>query len=178
MTIRAIETVWKGYRFRSRTEARWAVFFSALGLRWDYEPEGFDLGDAGWYLPDFYLPDLCGGMWAEVKPEGVIEPDHVKRWKALVSQSGRKLLLAAGQPTNRYYLVMWPHEDGGEPFWMTECFNSKYLPPNPHDKSPRLFWGITDAEAEEPDGNADDANCWQAINAARGARFEHGEVPA
>ena len=46
MSIKAIETEYKGYRFRSRLEARWAVFFDALGLKWDYEPEGFDLTDA------------------------------------------------------------------------------------------------------------------------------------
>lgn len=41
--IKAIETEYKGYRFRSRLEARWAVFFDALGVEWVYEPEGFDL---------------------------------------------------------------------------------------------------------------------------------------
>jgi hypothetical protein len=45
MTIKPIETHYKGYRFRSRLEARWAVFFDELGLRWEYEREGFDLGD-------------------------------------------------------------------------------------------------------------------------------------
>jgi len=50
--LKAIETVYKGYRFRSRLEARWAVFFDTLGLAWEYEPEGFDL-DGLWYLPDF-----------------------------------------------------------------------------------------------------------------------------
>jgi hypothetical protein len=57
-TIKAIETHYKGYRFRSRLEARWAVFFDALGLDWEYEKEGFDLGEHGWYLPDFYLPQV------------------------------------------------------------------------------------------------------------------------
>ena len=65
--IKAIETTYKGYRFRSRTEARWAVFFDALGIRWEYEKEGFDLGEAGWYLPDFWLPDI--NTWVEVKPD-------------------------------------------------------------------------------------------------------------
>lgn len=40
--IKAIETKYKGYRFRSRLEARWAVFFDALGVRWEYEIEGFE----------------------------------------------------------------------------------------------------------------------------------------
>jgi hypothetical protein len=63
--IKAIETVYKGYRFRSRLEARWAVFFDAMGLEWTYEAQGFDL-DGKRYLPDFYLTSL--GMHVEVKP--------------------------------------------------------------------------------------------------------------
>lgn len=64
---RVIETVYRGYRFRSRLEARWAVFFDALGLPFEYEKEGFDLGDGTWYLPDFWLPALK--LWVEIKGE-------------------------------------------------------------------------------------------------------------
>jgi hypothetical protein len=65
MNIQAIETFYKGYRFRSRLEARWAVFFSELGIKWQYEVEGFEL-PSGRYLPDFYLPDYK--CYFEVKP--------------------------------------------------------------------------------------------------------------
>ena len=41
MDIKPIETYYNGYRFRSRLEARWAVFFDALGVPYEYEPEGF-----------------------------------------------------------------------------------------------------------------------------------------
>ena len=51
--MKVIETEYKGYRFRSRLEARWAVFFDACGVRWEYEPEGIILSDGSWYLPDF-----------------------------------------------------------------------------------------------------------------------------
>ena len=69
--IRAIETRYKGYRFRSRLEARWAVFFDALNLRWEYEPEGFTTS-AGPYLPDFRVWTPQGQpIWYEVKPEHV-----------------------------------------------------------------------------------------------------------
>ena len=54
--IKAIETVYNGYRFRSRLEARWAVFFDAVGIEYEYEPEGLILSDGTPYLPDFYLP--------------------------------------------------------------------------------------------------------------------------
>lgn len=66
-TIKAIETKYKGYRFRSRLEARWAVFFDHLGIDWRYEEQGYDLGPKlGWYLPDFYLPKFK--EWVEIKP--------------------------------------------------------------------------------------------------------------
>lgn len=67
MTIQAIETRYAGCRFRSRLEARWAVFFDTLGIPWEYEPEGFDL-DGLWYLPDFWLPQHRA--WLEVKGQG------------------------------------------------------------------------------------------------------------
>ena len=53
--MKAIETQYKGYRFRSRLEARWAIFFDELGIRWQYETEGFVLNDKTWYLPDFFI---------------------------------------------------------------------------------------------------------------------------
>lgn len=56
--IKVIPTEYNGCRFRSRTEARWAVFFDACGVKWEYEPEGFNLNGL-WYLPDFLLHDVC-----------------------------------------------------------------------------------------------------------------------
>lgn len=56
--ITAIQTEYKGYKFRSRLEARWAVFFDTLGVKWEYEPEGYDLGNGIYYLPDFLLHDV------------------------------------------------------------------------------------------------------------------------
>lgn len=63
--IQAIETSYKGYRFRSRLEARWAVFFDALDVLWEYENEGYDLGKDGWYLPDFWIANT---WYVEIKP--------------------------------------------------------------------------------------------------------------
>lgn len=70
--MKPIETVYKGYRFRSRLEARWAVFFDVLGIEWEYEPEGFDLGGGVRYLPDFKTTSPTGMVaWYEIKPKGV-----------------------------------------------------------------------------------------------------------
>jgi hypothetical protein len=62
--LKAIPTRYNGYRFRSRLEARWAVFFDRLDIEYTYEVEGFETVE-GWYLPDFYLPRL--EYWFEVK---------------------------------------------------------------------------------------------------------------
>lgn len=64
-TIAAIPTRYKGYRMRSRLEARWAVVFDVMHLAWEYEPQGFELS-TGPYLPDFYLPEWK--LWVEIKP--------------------------------------------------------------------------------------------------------------
>jgi len=57
MSIKPLETEYKGYMFRSRLEARWAVFFDECGFKWEYEPEGYDI-DGIRYLPDFRLHDV------------------------------------------------------------------------------------------------------------------------
>lgn len=63
--IKPIQTYYNGYHFRSRLEARWAVFFNTAGIKYQYEPEGFDLKGTR-YLPDFFLPDF--DVYVEIKP--------------------------------------------------------------------------------------------------------------
>lgn len=70
--IKAIETKYKGYLFRSRLEARWAVFFDSIGIKYQYEADGFeavydyaDKKEVIRYLPDFYLPEF--DCYVEVK---------------------------------------------------------------------------------------------------------------
>ena len=63
-------TEYAGVLFRSRLEARWAVFFDTLGIRWEYEYERFSTifeEEELSYLPDFYLKDY--DTWVEVKHE-------------------------------------------------------------------------------------------------------------
>lgn len=91
--FKAIETVYNGYRFRSRHEARWAVFFDKLKIRYRYEFEGFDL-DGLRYLPDFYLPkQQC---WIEIKPD---LPTKKEREKAIRLCIGKKetVFILAGE---------------------------------------------------------------------------------
>jgi hypothetical protein len=54
--MQVFETTFRGCRFRSRLEVRWAVFMHALWVPYVYEPEGYDLGDGLCYAPDFWLP--------------------------------------------------------------------------------------------------------------------------
>lgn len=88
--MKAIETVYKGYRMRSRLEARWAIFFDKLGITWTYEQEGFEM-DGERYLPDFWLPDQKA--WFEVKGQALTEKEEVKCRKFAEEQ---KLFVSVG----------------------------------------------------------------------------------
>lgn len=97
--IRAIETEYRGYRFRSRTEARWAVFFDSFGLDWEYEKEGFEL-PSGRYLPDFWVQwGHCFQAWIEVKG---VRPDifgiENRLCQELANASKQQVLLVVGIP--------------------------------------------------------------------------------
>jgi len=98
--MKAIETKYKGYRFRSRLEARWAVFFDSVGTCWEYEPEGFDLGSSGWYLPDFFLPDVRKGVWVEIKPDRKEEEKYDLFYKMakLAVETGNESIVFCGEP--------------------------------------------------------------------------------
>ena len=118
MEIKAIETVYNGYKFRSRLEARWAVFFDAAGIKYEYEPEGFEFynwetADTDRYLPDFYLPQL--NCYVEVKPSiGKLLECKAKISSAIDFNStpiGEKGLIVLGQI----------------PYWEDENFNPKFL---------------------------------------------------
>ena len=52
-------TKYAGILFRSRLEARWAVFFDALGISWEYEPETFLVDN--WWSADSPASDECSG---------------------------------------------------------------------------------------------------------------------
>lgn len=91
MKRKAIPTRYKGYHFRSRLEARWAVWFDAMEIAFRYEPEGFGLGDAGNYLPDFWLPDLS--LWAEIKPLRKDTREEQNKCRALVIATGKPVAM-------------------------------------------------------------------------------------
>lgn len=101
MSLKPIETKYKGIKFRSKAEAHWAVFFDICHANWEYEPQGFDLGDGVYYLPDFKLTNVptgfvknvdvnrddlyfCKTLWVEVK--GVLDDQSAKKIKRFIKQ--------------------------------------------------------------------------------------------
>ena len=100
MALRSIPTRYKGITFRSRLEARWAVFMDLLELPWGYEVQGFDLGDVGWYLPDFEVSGAgIGGFFAEVKPWGGLTPQAVSKIEAVAYQGRAIAVVMEGRPS-------------------------------------------------------------------------------
>ena len=87
--IRAIETSYDGCRFRSRLQARRAVFFNAAGIEWEYGAEGLRLEDGCWYLRDCYLPsvlleDGTKGLWVEVKGRNPVPENDLRKVEAFL----------------------------------------------------------------------------------------------
>ena len=102
MNITPIETRYQGIFFRSRTEARWAVFFDHLGIEWEYEKEGYELSiDGGrvWYLPDFWLPEFMS--FVEIKGDRPTNAE-LKKARAIRDDVGRAIFVFHGIPTEFY----------------------------------------------------------------------------
>ncbi len=75
-TIEAIKTTYRSIEYKSRLEARTALFFHCLGLNFEYEPKYFEIEKDFWYVPDFYLRDL--EMWIEIKGPDMYEEAQIK----------------------------------------------------------------------------------------------------
>lgn len=195
--IKAIETRYKGYRFRSRLEARWAVFFETLKIPWEYEKEGYDLGEEGWYLPDFWLPDVTAhedtGVFVEVKPSRGYETEKLE---SIVRLSQRTAILLNGLPAsafNReeegYYACLWMDmsecPDDQDPFeyeseetnstTYLDSYNSFSECPRCHHVYFRFYGSAGDCDICGAYIEEDTPRIMNAYEAARSARFEHGE---
>ena len=192
--IKAIETEYKGYRFRSRLEARWAVFFDACGVRWEYEPEGFDLGGGMYYLPDFLLHDVDGrvggDLYVEVKGS-MTQADKEKiyrfcGWDEVEVGVVTPILVVAGIPDGdciydiERFCEAWgydgfPNMKGGPYPFNFETIDGDYFVAHPGINKNGRFELFGDDSNYTYD--RDDEATLRAFRIARQARFEHGERP-
>ena len=193
--MKAIETAYRGYRFRSRLEARWAVFFDALGLKWEYEKEGFHLPGGEMYLPDFYLPE--SKSWIEIKGGPATDKEIDKcvdflKGKIIASEATDLIALADAK-------VTWGILDSIKELAGTEPSKDKVseiasdlIACVRNREKVYLFEGFADnGWFMTTDGavqvapmraiwflaNKKTSDLHSAFFKARGARFEHGETP-
>lgn len=197
--MRAIQTEWRGYNFRSRLEARYAVLFEDAGLEWRYEVQGFELNDGRRYLPDFYLPDL--DLYVEIKG---VEPDpEVER---LLRDFTRPIILMVGLPDfgSRLFdgirgklFTYSTSEIGRMPFIadaeLSRCRECEEWVVCVHPESDALHEGECELIHQRSQWQTWGPHCehgfekdWQvhshheleqAAKAAKSARFEHGDSP-
>ncbi|MGW5387165.1 DnaB-like helicase N-terminal domain-containing protein [Nocardia sp. NPDC003963] len=182
--MKAIETEYAGHRFRSRIEARWAVFFDTLEIEWEYEAQGFDL-PSGRYLPDFWLPGIRNGIWYEVKGKEPTDEERNLAWE-LAAATGSEVVIASGGipwPNGKYRelggarRIFFPADESGERR-MDEgyewCIGPRW------GRVGIEFGGYGYRLPGEVGGRqrtADHPRLIEAFGAGRGARFEHGETP-
>lgn len=169
-----MDTRWNGYRFRSRLEARWAVFFSAMGIEFLYEPQGFRFARGDCYLPDFYLPRVK--MFAEVKPE-FLDNREMRVARLLAEATGRDVLLLVGAPDFKPYLGVEcrdvvenePGEIFETPYSLDIWWRKKY-----YFKEGRFYHDPVFPEHNESiRGEVNFSERYvKAVYAARGERFE------
>lgn len=162
--MKAIETKYKGYRFRSRLEARWAVFFDALKIKWAYEAEGFDLGNGIYYLPDFTISVDYEikkvQIWLEMKGQYPTDLEIKKLY--LLSKAKKSIcLFFIGVPGDHsIYLCNALQKELSD--CMEKVAEKKYQLGNILGFESEPFY-------------TDSIEVSRAIDSARAARFEHGE---
>lgn len=187
-----IPTRYAGYDFRSRAEARWAVFMSTLEVEWDYEQQGYSAGNRG-YLPDFYLPHH--DLYLEVKPTDadMVDPEGVERWGLfagdLVTNAahGRTAMLIgpipdpatvdeAGPPrAERWYdpgIVI----TGDWHYAWCACPTGRHFDIQYEARGGRIFCGCP-RQIHDRYQTGNHYRVLEAYGLARAARFEHGDTP-
>ena len=182
MEIKAIETVYNGYKFRSRLEARWAVFFDAAGVEYEYEPEGFVLPSGKRYLPDFLIHNCTErgpkDLWVEVK--GSMSKDDAEK----IEEFGKAhpIIVVDQIPKGRTAEELWENMTSRG---FNKMMNSSICPFNFMLVDGDYFsfgllangnggCALCGADFSYFSGYDEDLTVY-AYNKARQARFEHGE---
>lgn len=168
--LQAIPTTYKGFRCRSRLEARWLVFFDSMEIEYQYEPEGFQTGDGKRYLPDLYLPVV--DAFAEIKPIGAqISGELLKCQEFVMAGMGKKILFLVGPPDFKPYLMFHRIElpDGNES-WVTNSSLDIHFKPHRYFDEHRLFEDFCSAHLEDEFDFSERYRT--AVYLSRSARFE------
>lgn len=127
--IRSKITKYGGVVFRSKEEARWAVFFDSLGVKYEYEPFYSEV-ETGCisvnYLPDFYLPKQ--EMFIEVKPGKPFGIENIKAAAWCKDVSEIVVLFNLNPPTDKLengWLFFYPNISKVtmimKSYWWGEC---------------------------------------------------------
>lgn len=188
--MKAIETIYNGYRFRSRLEARWAVFFDEMGIKYEYEPEGFEMSDGTRYLPDFYLPE--SDSFFEAK--GVMSDIDMHKINQFIEESGKPVTIGYNNfsfvACNNWYTKTFSLDEIGSS-WLCRCRNcGKYWFMGNAGSYVCQCCGEYDGDGHLADvfegdaefhsryvGCGNEKRFGKAILKAKQARFEHGEKP-
>jgi hypothetical protein len=179
-----IETIYNGRRFRSRVEARWAVFFDALGVKYEYEKEGYKL-PSGPYLADFWLPDYK--CWIEIKGQQPLNFE-LKKAEELRDATTFPVCIFAGEPDVEKYGHCYACDVTESTGGLSEWPDTTWAVCNTCNQ-PGLTWGNERSDREvlttdwKPVGlckcpwswNKNHTRIKAAVLAAKQSRFEHGE---
>lgn len=185
--MKSLPTKYKGYNFRSRTEARWAVFFDAMGITYLYEHEDVVLPNGRRYLPDFYLPKFDRGAYCEVK--GEFTADEKILCYELAKHTQKCVILLEGVPDFKtYYYFNWHDDILQDASYLQSILDitGEGMPIFAHKKegvylNEGIFCSPFSKYGErmfvEPGFSRFKANDWyseyeHAVHAARGAQFE------
>lgn len=186
MGIKAIETIYNGYKFRSRLEARWAVFFDALGIKYEYEPEGYELPDGTKYLPDFKVKcwGYRGSIWERpidlyIEVKGDMTKYDAERILAFADEYPVLIVTdipPKGQITDSNAVKAYDEMNGIRIYpFNYETIDGDYFAAYPAVDNKGHFYLMGD------DSSYIDRDDLPRIEAAyekaRQARFEHGEKP-
>ena len=130
--MKPIETNYNGYAFRSRLEARWAMFFDLVGIRYQYESEAFSIGGIN-YLPDFFLPEK--NLFIEIKPN---DPPPEEFAKVQAFAWHKPILLLIGEP----YATFDEYGHGVRLEYVVKSYIERpVLLPGEHEVSEHPDWG-------------------------------------
>lgn len=174
-----IETHYKGYRFRSRLEARWAVFFDAIQKDWRYEVQGYQLPDGRRYLPDFVINDWRDAH-IEIKPGSIaaVEQGAYIAMLGELEDLGLRTMLIVGDPWPGQYSIWRPScdEDGADNTEGPMVFAYDRRDAGVLALVGDMTWYPLDKPLTDHEKwPVPHAGLEAAYTVARSARFEHGE---